>query len=149
MLRPRLLVSASLLFCCAGLAFAQSQSVDSGAGNSKPSPSISSLGESGANHALNPPSRASINGDGSDPNADPIKANSQSRKQLLRFLDAQRNGFGFVPGSDLHSDAACFAIRSFLVVRDDPHSDTTHRDGSTTCVPAARFKVYSTVDQAR
>ena len=46
-------------------------------------------------------------------------------------------------------DATCYAIRSYLVIRDSPHSDTTHRDGSTTCVPAARIRMYSTVDQER
>jgi hypothetical protein len=46
-------------------------------------------------------------------------------------------------------DATCYAIRSYLVVRDSPHSDVTHRDGSTTCVPAARVRMYSTVDQGR
>ncbi len=47
------------------------------------------------------------------------------------------------------SDATCFSIRSYLVVRDSPDSDTTHRDGSTTCVPTARFRMYSTVVQER
>ena len=46
-------------------------------------------------------------------------------------------------------DATCYAIRSYLVVRDSPHSDVTHRDGSTTCVPAARVRMYSTTDQKR
>jgi hypothetical protein len=46
-------------------------------------------------------------------------------------------------------DATCYAIRSYIVVRDSPHSDATHRDGSTTCVPAARVRMYSTVDQGR
>jgi hypothetical protein len=46
-------------------------------------------------------------------------------------------------------DATCYAIRSYLVVRDSPHSDVTQRDGSTTCVPAARVRMYSTTDQER
>jgi hypothetical protein len=46
-------------------------------------------------------------------------------------------------------DATCYAIRSYLVVRESPHSDVTHRDGSTTCVPAARVRMYSTTDQKR
>ncbi len=46
-------------------------------------------------------------------------------------------------------DATCYLIRSYLVVRDSPHSDVTHRDGSTTCVPAARVRMYSTTGQER
>jgi hypothetical protein len=46
-------------------------------------------------------------------------------------------------------DATCYAIRSYLVVRESAHSDVTHRDGSTTCVPAARVRMYSTTDQKR
>jgi hypothetical protein len=41
------------------------------------------------------------------------------------------------------TDAACFAIRSYRVVRDSPQSDTTHFGGYTTCVPAARFRMYT------
>ncbi len=44
-------------------------------------------------------------------------------------------------------NVTCYLIRSYLVVRDSPHSDVTHRDGSTTCVPAARVRMYSTVDE--
>jgi hypothetical protein len=50
------------------------------------------------------------------------------------------------PWLPLSSDMMCYSIRSYLVVRDNPRSDTTHRDGSSTCVPAERFRVYSTVD---
>ena len=46
-------------------------------------------------------------------------------------------------------DTTCYAIRSYLVVRDSPDSDSTHRDGSTTCVPAARFRVHTAVDHER
>jgi len=47
------------------------------------------------------------------------------------------------------SDVTCYAIRSYLVVRDSPYSDTTHRDGSTTCVPSARIHMYSAVEHGR
>jgi hypothetical protein len=77
------------------------------------------------------------------PADDPVKAQSASRKQLIKLLDAQRNAPRFIPGSDIRSDTTCFFIRSYLMVRDDPHSDSTHRDGSTTCVPSARFRVYT------
>jgi hypothetical protein len=47
------------------------------------------------------------------------------------------------------AEGACLAIRSYRVVRDDPGSDAVHRDGYTTCVPAARFRMYSTVERQR
>ena len=46
-------------------------------------------------------------------------------------------------------DTTCYLIRSYLMVRDSPHSDTTHRDGYSTCVPAARVRMYSTVERGR
>jgi hypothetical protein len=55
----------------------------------------------------------------------------------------------FPTGLEFPADATCYAIRSYLVVRDSPDSDTTHRDGSTTCVPAARFRVHTAVDHER
>lgn len=42
------------------------------------------------------------------------------------------------------SDETCYYIRGYVVIRDSPHSDSVHRDGSSTCVPAARFRVYTT-----
>ena len=74
----------------------------------------------------------------------PVKAQSESRTERLSLLDTERNGPQFVPGVPLQADATCFAIRSYRVVRDDPHSDSIHRDGYTSCVPAARFRVYTT-----
>jgi hypothetical protein len=41
------------------------------------------------------------------------------------------------------NDATCFSIRSFRVVRDNPDSDAIHHDGTTTCVPSARFRVHT------
>jgi hypothetical protein len=75
---------------------------------------------------------------------DQVKAESQLRKELSKLLDTERSGARFLPGTQLQNDATCFAIRSYRVVRDGPHSDSTHRDGYTTCVPAARFRVYTT-----
>jgi hypothetical protein len=42
------------------------------------------------------------------------------------------------------SDRTCYFIRDYVVLRDSPHSDSTHRDGSFTCVPGSRFRVYTT-----
>lgn len=47
------------------------------------------------------------------------------------------------------SDVLCYKIASYLMVRDDPNSDSTHIVGYTTCVPAARFRVYTTVEHRR
>ncbi len=36
-------------------------------------------------------------------------------------------------------DNVCYTMRSYKVARDNPHSDSTHAVGSSTCQPAARF----------
>lgn len=48
---------------------------------------------------------------------------------------------------DAGADRTCLYIRDYRVVRDSPHSDSTHRDGYMTCVPAARFQVYTSVER--
>jgi hypothetical protein len=53
---------------------------------------------------------------------------------------AEREAFKELVESQLPT---CYSIRSYVVVRDDPNSDSTHHDSSTTCVPASRFKVYT------
>jgi hypothetical protein len=45
---------------------------------------------------------------------------------------------------DPESDKTCYFIRDYVVIRDSPHSDSVHRDGSFTCVPGSRFRVYTT-----
>jgi hypothetical protein len=53
------------------------------------------------------------------------------------------------PGASLGPDAdrTCYYIRDYVVLRDSPHSDSVHRDGSSICVPGSRFRVYRTVHQ--
>jgi hypothetical protein len=48
----------------------------------------------------------------------------------------------------LNSDAPgeCLKMRVYKVRRDDPQSDSTHRVGYSTCLPAARIRTYR-VDQ--
>ncbi len=41
-------------------------------------------------------------------------------------------------------DATCYAIRSYVVVRDSPHSDATHAGSYSTCVAASRVRMYTT-----
>lgn len=50
-----------------------------------------------------------------------------------------------VPGSQ--SDSLCYAIRSYVVARDSKHSDSVHPVGYTTCVPARRYQLRTTVEQ--
>ena len=38
-------------------------------------------------------------------------------------------------------DTLCLKMRTYKVARDDPHSDSTHAAGYSTCQPAARFHV--------
>lgn len=70
----------------------------------------------------------------------PVPSDAESN---LEVRDRSNHG---VPVRDPQflGTADCLTIRSYRVVRDDPHSDSTHRDGYTTCVPAARFRLYST-----
>jgi hypothetical protein len=83
------------------------------------------------------------------PSNDSVKAHRKSRNELIQLFDAAQNRSYVVRGMALQSDVTCYAIRSYLVVRDDPKSDATHRDGSTTCVPAARVRMFTTADQPR
>ena len=79
----------------------------------------------------------------SDPNATPrSEVNSDSEVRFHRD-----RSFRVLPEAE--SDGACLFIRSYRVVRDSPRSDSVHRDGYTTCVPAARFRMYTTVDRER
>lgn len=52
---------------------------------------------------------------------------------LLKDLDQQ----------SLDEDNLCYTVRSYKVARDNPHSDSTHAVGSSTCQPAARFHTRS------
>jgi len=53
----------------------------------------------------------------------------------------------FLPRNpDLRSrddDSLCYTVRSYKVARDNPHSDSTHAVGSSTCQPAARFHTHT------
>lgn len=49
-----------------------------------------------------------------------------------------------VPG--LAGDSYCLKIRSYVVARDSKNSDSVHPVGYTTCVPASRFRLKTTVE---
>jgi hypothetical protein len=40
-------------------------------------------------------------------------------------------------------DELCLKMRIYKVARDDPHSDSTHAAGYTTCQPATRFRLHT------
>jgi hypothetical protein len=130
----RLLFVAMMVLLCAGLAFAQAPQ------NRSPEADQFRL-------SPNPKVEFSLqNNDENDPTVlvhiDPHVYWGEKKKS-----DSEM--FRFPTGMESPADATCYAIRSYLVVRDSPDSDTTHRDGSTTCVPAARFRVHTAVDHQR
>ena len=43
-------------------------------------------------------------------------------------------------------DSYCLKIRSYVVARDSKNSDSVHPAGYTTCVPASRFRLRTTVE---
>ena len=130
----RLLLVAMMVLLCAGLALAQAPQ------NNKPEADQFRL-------SPYPQTEFSLqNNSGNDStvlvHVDPHVywgGKKRSDSEVLRFP----------PGMEFPADATCYAIRSYLVVRDSPDSDSTHRDGSTTCVPAARFRVHTAEDQQR
>jgi len=148
----RLFAVVMLVSLCAGQLLAQSQRSD----NSGVAPQAAASNVSSSNAAadlfqFDPNLQAwfagqsglemnAVDGNRADDYAHPsAKDVSRIRIGLNKFTTEMQPPF----------DATCYAIRSYLVVRDSPHSDVTHRDGSTTCVPAARVRMYSTVDQGR
>jgi hypothetical protein len=71
-----------------------------------------------------------------------VENDTMSRIRTNDYTPPQTRFFVFP--SDEGLGRTCYKIRNYLVVRDDPHSDSFHRDGYTTCVPAARFRIYTT-----
>lgn len=64
-------------------------------------------------------------------------------QNLLRSIEpATPRVYG--PDGQPLADNVCYTMRSYHVVRDSPHSDTTHADSYTTCQAAAGFRVRST-----
>ena len=52
-----------------------------------------------------------------------------------------------VPANVAGADSYCLKIRSYVVARDSKNSDSVHPVGYTTCVPATRFRLRTTVIQ--
>jgi hypothetical protein len=147
------LLAVAALFCAAQIFAQTSKSSDAAILQGSTASSNDSANDLATDSAANqfrisPYPQVDFDEPGDRPD-DPIKARSESRKELMRILDAERNGPQFTPGSQLPWDVTCLSIRSYRVVRDDPHSDSTHFDGYTTCVPAARFRMFTTVERER
>jgi hypothetical protein len=45
----------------------------------------------------------------------------------------------------LDTDATCFTMRSYVVARDSKDSDSTHPTGYSTCQPASKYRVRTTL----
>lgn len=122
MQRTHLLMIAILALCCAGQASAQSQQLNASlAGASQNDRSISPANTAAADQYANHPSH------------DPRRA---------RPLDPSAGWQG-------PTNVTCYTIRSYRVIRDDPHSDMTYRDGASTCVPSDAVHMYSAIDRGR
>ncbi len=80
-------------------------------------------------------------------------AEGQSKMEYNGLLADARDQWGnshdLSQGLPLGPDAdrTCYFIRDYVVIRESAHSDATHRDGSFTCVPGSRFRVYTTAAQ--
>jgi len=69
-----------------------------------------------------------------DVQSQPKSGNVPGRFQMQRFLTPEED------------DAACLKLRVYRVARENPNSDTTRPVSYTTCPPAARFQLRTTVD---
>jgi hypothetical protein len=76
----------------------------------------------------------------------PGPSKTQPNDGLVEARDPSGNSADVSQGMALgpESERTCYFIRDYVVIRDHPHSDSTHRDGSFTCVPGSRFRVYTT-----
>jgi hypothetical protein len=130
----RLLLVAMMISLCAGLALAQaSQTNNSEADQFRLSPYPGAEFVLQNSNENDPTSRIHI-----DPHVY-WGGKKQSDSGVVRFP----------AGFEFPADATCYSISSYLVVRDSPDSDTTHRDGSTNCVPAAKFRLHIAEDHER
>lgn len=134
----RLLALVMLLTSFAGLALAQSPQNNS-------SDLVVFQGMASLNLPIDPShSRADL---------EPQIASGHSKTEYNSLLanardegeDSHRVSQGLSLGPE--AERTCYLIRDYVVIRDSPHSDVTHRDGSFTCVPGSRFRVYTTTGQ--
>ena len=138
---------AAALLVCSTLAFAQKQN-DS---------LVSEMQSSNANKAAttsdswkfipNPSADTSFGGAPLDrARIDQFKVDQASidSKGSASKLEAQADPLVLEPTRELATDATCFAIRSYVVARDDKNSDSTHPVAYSTCQPASRYRLRTT-----
>ena len=156
----RLLMALSLI--CSAAAFAQMQDDSLTPANQAFTVSDLSALPSGPS-AIRNPSAFTV-----DQLSDPflLRGNStQSPKLMLERLPQRQgesgvtlklNGGEMTTNANPHArmdrlavaqDSLCYAIRSYVVARDSKHSDSVHPVGYTTCVPASRYQLRTTVEQ--
>jgi hypothetical protein len=85
----------------------------------------------------------------------PNRADSDHGQDLLNPMRRDQYHFDQIKGDprlrhfkleslDRDADTTCYAIRSYVVVRDSNDSDSTHPAGYSTCQPAARYRLKTT-----
>jgi hypothetical protein len=81
---------------------------------------------------------------GLDKNADSSSSAPASRddSRVIRPLDSGTRRILTLE----QSEAECYTLRTYRVMRDDPKSDTTRPAGYSTCQRATRFQLRTTVD---
>jgi len=128
------LLSAAL-FAPAMIAFAQSQSPSADAAKAEPleaTPFPDSAG--GTNQAAVP--KAHVGTALDRMRIDPFKAQ-------IGWLFPREGSNDHAIALDPGTGGFCYFIRSYVVARDDAHSDSTHLVRSSTCQPAGRFHVHT------
>jgi len=118
-------VSLFSILICTISAFAQ---------NSRPSLTGSDLKKTETSKiSVSPMDRIHIDEFRMGRNYSPFKSEAKNDPITLNFDAA--------PGSD---DGACFTMRTYVVARDNKHSDATHLVGYSTCQKASRYRLRTT-----
>jgi hypothetical protein len=75
----------------------------------------------------------------------------QGSSDLLRdYSKSQPRARTLLLGMDgqPESDTTCFTMRSYVVARDSPDSDSTHMTGYSTCQPTSRYRLKTTEERS-
>ena len=136
----RLLMAISLV--CSASVFAQTQN---DAATSAQSPAAANAESLKMLPALPPSSSTTQNSSQFtvDRLADPFLL---SRNDGLTVLNGNIDPKILVSQRAIGGDSYCLKIRSYVVARDSKNSDSVHPAGYTTCVPANRFRLRTTVE---
>jgi hypothetical protein len=136
---------AALLVLCSMSMFAQSKPAASSHDGGSPFDTFSALKSSEVSPA-EPwrvvPSAAPNERRDWPSHTSPANGRKDSRNPQFNLLSEQNGSDEGQAGTDLD----CLAIRSYLVARDSPDSDSTHLVGYTTCVPSRKIRLKSTLD---